>query len=33
MHRYATAAIGGMRPSQYIHPFEHGHGETKSIGH
>ena len=32
MHRYATAAIGGLRPSQYIHPFEHGHGETKSIG-
>ena len=32
MHRYATAAIGGLRPSQYMHPFEHGHGETKSIG-
>ena len=32
MHRYATAAIGGLRPSQYIHPFEHGHGETKSMG-
>ena len=32
MHRHATAAIGGLRPSQYIHPFEHGHGETKSIG-
>jgi hypothetical protein len=32
MHRYGTAAIGGLRPSQYIHPFEHGHGETKSIG-
>ena len=32
MHRYATAAIGGLWPSQYIHPFEHGHGETKSIG-
>ena len=28
MHRYATAAIGGLRPSQYIHPFEHGHGEN-----
>ena len=27
-----TAAIGGLRPSQYVHPFEHGHGETKSIG-
>ena len=32
MHRYGTAAIGGLRPSQYVHPFEHGHGETKSIG-
>ena len=32
MHRYSTAAIGGLRPSQYVHPFEHGHGDTKSIG-
>ena len=32
MHRYGTAAIGGLRPSQYVHPFDQGHGETKSIG-
>ena len=32
MHRYARAAIRGLRPTQYVHPWQFGHGETKSIG-
>ena len=32
MHRHARAAIGNLRPTQYIHPWQHGHGHTKAIG-
>ena len=32
MHRHARAAIGNLRPTQYTHPWQHGHGHTKAIG-
>ena len=32
MHRHARAAIGNLRPTQYAHPWQHGHGHTKAIG-
>ena len=32
MHRFARASLDGLRATQYVHPHQHGHGETKSIG-
>jgi hypothetical protein len=32
MHKHAVARIGGARPTQYIQPWEFGHGETKKTG-
>ena len=32
MHRHARAAINGLRPTQFIHPWQHGHGDTKPTG-
>lgn len=29
MHKYAIAALGGLRPTCAVQPWEHGHGETK----
>lgn len=31
-HKYAVERIGGMKPTQYIQPFEHGHPESKKTG-
>lgn len=32
MHRYARMLIGDVRPTQYVHPWQHGHGHTKPTG-
>ena len=32
MHCYARDAIGGNRPAQYIHPWQHGLGHSKPLG-
>ena len=29
MHPYGRALIGGLRPTQYVHPWQHGTGHTK----
>ena len=29
IHGYAKTAIGGLEPSQYVHPWQHGTGQTK----
>ena len=32
MHRFATALVGGRKPTQYVHPWQHGTGHTKPTG-
>ena len=32
MRRHTRAAIGNLRPTQYTHPWQHGHGHTKATG-
>ena len=32
MHKHAIERIGGVKPTQYIQPWEYGHGETKKTG-
>ena len=32
MHQHARQLLGGLRPSQYVHPWQHGHGHTKPTG-
>ena len=32
MHLHGRHLIGGIRPSQYVHPWQHGHGHTKPTG-
>ena len=32
MHLHARRLIGDLRPSQYVHPWQHGHGHTKPTG-
>ena len=32
MHRFARASLDGLRATQYVHPHQHGHGETKRLG-
>lgn len=29
IHRYAKQELGGLEPSQYVHPWQHGTGQTK----
>ena len=32
MHLHGRHLIGGIGPSQYVHPWQHGHGHTKPTG-
>ena len=32
MHKYARQEIGDVRPTQYVHPWQHGTGHTKPTG-
>ena len=32
MHKHARLLIGDLRPTQYVHPWQHGHGHTKPTG-
>ena len=32
LHRYAREALGGLRATQYVHPWQHGTGHTKPTG-
>ena len=32
MHKHARLLIGDVRPTQYVHPWQHGHGHTKPTG-
>ena len=32
MHSHARTLIGNVRPTQYVHPWQHGHGHTKPTG-
>ena len=32
MHKHARLLIGDIRPTQYVHPWQHGHGHTKPTG-
>tara|TARA_R100000278_G_scaffold47775_1_gene41284 strand:+ start:6118 stop:6765 length:648 start_codon:yes stop_codon:yes gene_type:complete len=31
-HKYAVERIGGLKPAQYVQPFEYGHPESKKTG-
>jgi len=32
MHKYAIERIGGVKPTQYVQPYQFGHTETKQTG-
>ncbi len=32
MHRYARELVGGVRPTQIVQPWQHGHPESKATG-
>ena len=32
MHKHARQLLDNLNPTQIVHPFQHGHGETKATG-